>query len=100
MNQTVQTMVEQINQVPDREQLRLFSALGASQMSYGENHVQFKVKGDKGVNTVIVKYDVGSDLYNVEFYNIRGMKTKLVDEVKGLYNDMLTMAIWRQVVLI
>ena len=99
MNATAQEMIQIINQKPTNEPLRLFSALGASQIVYGEGLVQFKVKGDKGVNKVVVKY-TQADLFDVEFYNIRGMKVKLVDSVKGLYNDMLTMAIWRGVVIV
>ncbi len=99
MNTTQQEMIEIINQRPTNESLRLFSALGATQIVYGEGLVQFKVKGDKGVNKVVVKY-TQADLFDVEFYNIRGMKVKLVDTIKGLYNDMVTMAIWKGVVLV
>ncbi len=99
MNTTQQEMIQIINQRPEGEMLRLFSALGATQIVYSEGLVQFKVKGDKGVNKVVVKY-TQVDLFDVEFYNIRGMKVKLVDTVKGLYNDMVTMAIWRGVVIV
>jgi len=99
MKSTTQEMIAIINQVPEYESLRLFFALGATQIVYGEGLVQFKVKGDKGINKVVVKY-TQEDLFDVEFYSIRGMKVKLVDTVKGLYNDMVTMAIWKGVVII
>lgn len=104
MNQIIETMVEQINQKPQNEPLRLFTALGASKMVYSdkENLVQFSVSGDKGVNKVVVKYDKGADLYNVEFWNInmRDVTMNKVDEVLGVYNDQLTDIIWRRCVVV
>lgn len=100
MNQTVSTMVEQINQIPERESFRLFSALGASEMVHGEDFVQFKVKGDRDVNKVKVIYDDGQDLYNIEYYKQRGCNIKKVDSISGIFNDQLTNAIWRRVVIV
>jgi len=104
MNQTVQTMVEQVNQRPRNEPLKLFTALGAGQIVYSDkdNFVQFSVKGDRDVNKVVVKYNMGSDLYDVEFWNInmRKVTMKKVDEEIGLFNDQVTDAIWRRVVLV
>lgn len=102
MNQIVKTMVEQINRRPEREPLRLFTALGASQMVHGDDFVQFAVKGDRDVNKVKVIYDSGNDLYNIEFWNInmRKISFKKVDDIKGLYNDQITDAVWRRVVLV
>lgn len=104
MNQIVETMVEQINQKPQNEPLRLFTALGASNMVYSdsENFVQFSVKGDRDVNKVKVIYDSASDLYNVEFWkiNMKTVKFTKVDSLTGMFNDQLTDAIWRRVVLV
>lgn len=103
MNQIVETMVEQINRRPERESLRLFTALGASQMVHGDDFIQFKVKGDRDINKVKVIYDEGQDLYNVEFWDIR-IGRKMVmnkkDEIKGLFNDQVTDAIWRRCVIV
>ena len=105
MNQIVETMVEQINRRPQNEPLKLFSALGTSQMVYSDkdNFVQFKVQGDRDINKVKVIYDVGQDLYNVEFWDIR-VGSKMVmdkkDEMTGLFNDQVTDAIWRRCVLV
>ena len=102
MNQTVTTMVEQLNRQPEHEPLRLFTALNASEMVHGDDFVQFKVKGDRDVNKVKVIYDAGQDLYNVEFWNInmRKITFNMVDSISGLYNDQLTDAVWRRVVLV
>jgi len=103
MNQVVETMVEQINRRPEREPLRLFTSLGASQMVYGDDFVQFAVKGDRDVNKVKVIYDSGNDLYNIEFWYIKvGIKMIMdkKEEMIGLFNDQVTDAIWRRVVLV
>lgn len=97
-------MVEQINRKPENEMFPLFTALRARNMGYSdkENKVQFFVSGDKGVNKVVVKYDEGSDLYNVEFWNInlnREDPSKQIDQQNGVYFDQLTDTIWRGVVI-
>lgn len=98
-------MVEQVNRRPEREPLKLFTALNASQIVYSDkdNYVQFKVKGDRDINKVKVIYDEGNDLYNVEFWDIRigsKMVMDMKDEIKGLFNDQVTDAIWRRVVIV
>ncbi len=100
MNQTVQSILDQTNRRPENESLRLFTALGASEMVYSDNDnfIQFKVKGDRDVNKVKVIYDAVQDLYNVEFYKQRGLKCDLKDTISGLYDDSLVNAIWRRVV--
>jgi len=103
MNQVVETMVEQINRRPEREPLRLFTALGASQMVHGDDFVQFSVKGDRDVNKVKVIYDSGNDLYNIEFWYIKvGIKMIMdkKEEMIGLFNDQVTDAIWRRCVIV
>jgi len=40
-------------------------------------------------NYVEVKYIPGADLYDMEFFNIRGGKRKTVKKFKRIYNDML-----------
>ena len=102
MNQTIKDIVNVTNRTPEREQFKLFTALQATQMVYSEkdNFVQFKVKGDRDVNKVKVIYDYDADLYNLEFYKIRGLKCESRGGVIGLYNDQVTDAIWKRVVLI
>ena len=95
-------MIEQVNRKPDREMLPLFSALGAKNMTYSDkdNSISMKVKGDRDVNYLQVKYNEGSDLYDIEFGKIRKFKYEKLETIVGLYNDQVTMAIWRRVVLI
>ena len=59
MKQIITDMIEAINQKPEREPLKLLTALNASQMVYSdkENFIQFKVKGDKGINKVKVIFE-------------------------------------------
>jgi len=105
MNQIIETMVEQVNRKPESEPLKLFTALNASQIVYSDEDkfIQFKIRGDRDVNKVKVIYDEGQDLYNVEFWDIR-VGSKMVmdkkDEMKGLFNDQVTDAIWRRCVII
>jgi hypothetical protein len=40
-------------------------------------------------NCMIVSYDYGADLYNVEFLNVSIKGIKVIKEVKGAYDDML-----------
>ena len=111
----VKEMINQINQYPPRESLKLFTALNATDFVYqdmsdwgsegkGKNdaYVQFKVTGDKDpkINKVRVIYDYGLDLYNIEFWYIRGTQHKIVKKINGLYNDQLTETIWRNVVIV
>jgi len=102
MNQIIKTMIEQVNRKPEREMLPLFIALGAKNMTYSDkdNSISMKVKGDRDVNYLKVSYNQGSDLYDVEFGKIRKFKYEVLETVTGLYNDMVTDAIWRRVVLI
>lgn len=102
MKQTLQDTVKAVNQYPEREPLRLFTALNASQLVFSdeENYIQFKVKGDKGINKVKVIYDEGADLFNVEFWSIRGVKTKLKGSIIGLGWENITQVIWKAVVIV
>lgn len=99
MKQEIKTMIETINQRPRNEFLPLFSALGARDILFSDenNSVQFKVKGDKGIKAVVVKYDEGADLYDVEFF---GRMFKSVRQIKGLFCDQLTQTIWEGVVIV
>jgi len=105
----VKAMIDQINQYPRHESLKLFTALNAKDIVYQDRKgdkdafVQFKVTGDKGINKVKVIYDYGYDLYNVEFWNIRGYdhtKWKKVNTESQIYGDQLTNLIWRNVVIV
>lgn len=54
-----------------------------------KDYIQFKFKGCKKANTLVVRYDAGADLYNMEFIKT-GTRQFLpyadtVKEIKGLY---------------
>lgn len=68
-----------------------------------DNFVQFKIQGDRDINKVKVIYDIGQDLYNVEFWDIRvgsKMVMDMKDKITGLFNDQVTDAIWRRCVIV
>ena len=100
MNQTITDMKITLGRRPTNEPLVLLKALRASDGVYGDDFIQFKVKGDRDVNKIKVIYNYGQDLYDVEFYNQRGLNCNMKDKIEGLYNDQLVDAIWRRVVLV
>jgi len=109
MNQIIETMIEQVNQKPKNEPLRLLTALQADHMAYSntEKSLKFKVKGDrKDINTVVVKYDEGIDLYDIEFHMCKILRkypyiiNEKRDEIKGVYFDQLTDLIWKRCVIV
>lgn len=91
--------IEILNMKPTNEPFGLLRSLQASQMIYSDNDnfVMFKVKGDRQINKVKVILNV-MDTFDVEFYNIRGLKCVMKDEIKDIYNDQLVQAIWKRVV--
>lgn len=71
-------------------------SLSATNFVYGDHFVQFSVIASD-YNKVVVKYDEGQDLYDIEHWNIdlngfspRFGETILVREYKGVYNDELS----------
>jgi len=69
---------------------RLSAFVGAHNFAALASGVQFKFKARSlnKSNTVVVKLDA-SDTYTVEFWSIRGMKSRKVSEHVGIYNDQL-----------
>lgn len=107
MNQIIQTMIEQINQRPRNEMLPILKALNASDILYDEkrNQIQFRVRGDKGINKVVVTL-TAKDLYDVEFWNCQIVEQdpyiikEKKDTVKDLYAENLCQTIWEGVVIV
>jgi hypothetical protein len=64
--------------------------LGAKQFVALESGVQFRfaAKGLRGINTCVVKLDP-SDTYTVEFWSVRGAKSRKVGESSDVYADSL-----------
>jgi len=56
----------------------------------GNEYLMFMIgRNAKGVNKIIIEYDRGRDLYNVEFGRVRGAEFKTLSSVKGVYADQL-----------
>ena len=76
--------------------------LGADSFSYGDNSVQFKVKGSRKLNTVVVKLNE-MDTYDVEFHLCKIVMrepyvvNKKVAEVNDVYFDELSKVIVEKV---
>jgi len=51
------------------------------------------MRAKNGINKVRIELNA-NDLYDVQFYKIRGADFKIMAEVKGLYFDMLAGAFW------
>lgn len=95
-------MVELLQQRPSKEPLPLLIALGAKQMVFDDasNTIQFKVKGDRGINYVRIHIDVGADLYDVDFGVFRKFELKIKESLKGLGWEGLVDLIWGRVVIV
>lgn len=48
----------------------LRAMLSASSFIAGNDYIQFKFRGCEKANTLVVRYDAGADLYNVEFIKV------------------------------
>jgi len=96
-------IVKLLHHCPEKELLPLTAAIGAKDFTGGKDFVQFKVKGDKGINKVVIRLN-GLDLYDVEFWDIRMLRKEpwLIqekkDEAKDIYTDKLVETVWRGVV--
>jgi hypothetical protein len=62
--------------------------IGASHLGYGDNFLQLRFKGAKGMNSLRVTL-AGDDTYTLEFYNIKKIDFKLVKSVESGYADSL-----------
>lgn len=66
---------------------------GAKQFMSSENSLQFSLPANfatNKINRVIIKLDA-NDTYSIKFYKItkRGLSVELIEEVSGIYCDML-----------
>lgn len=71
-------------------------AWGASAFVGGEDFLMFRVRGMKMKGVVQVKLNTSEDLYEIKFFKGLG-KPKLIDEIKGVYCDMLMETIDRRI---
>ena len=79
-----ETILEQIGRVNLLE-------LGAKDFVYGRNFLMFHTNSDPNFNKVVVEYDEGSDLYNVQLWKVGSGKSKKFQEQKGVYCNELSL---------
>lgn len=68
---------------------RLRAMIGAYNFLNIENGLSFKFKLCEKANYCVIKYNEGSDLYNMEFLKIRGNKVESKKLYEGLYAEDL-----------
>ena len=62
--------------------------LGAHTFTKTEDTLCFKIRGSQKVNLIQITLKV-DDTYTMEFWRIRGVKSKCVKTLSGVYWDML-----------
>lgn len=63
---------------------------GAKNLGFTDTGLSFQIGRNAGkVSHVAINLDVGKDLYDMFFYNIRGAKMKTIKEYKGVSFDQL-----------
>ena len=68
---------------------RFIAMTGAKNLGSTNKSLQFKIgRNSKSISHVIITLK-SSDLYDVEFIRIRGVKRTVVKKVKGVYADQL-----------
>lgn len=83
-----QAILQQLSGTPNTGRLTMM--LGAQHFyeSVGQLQFKWKAKSRNGANTVVIRLDP-SDTYTVEFWSVRGAKTRKVSEYHDIYNDSL-----------
>lgn len=86
MNHVAQTIVDQIKTI-DR---RAFWAWGSKDFVCTQHGLQFRVGGmTKFKGLVHIKYNAGSDLYDIDFLKIRKGLAEVVKSEEGVYAEDL-----------
>lgn len=68
----------------------LNTMIGAKNYTFDENLVGFRyMNAERNNSNHIQIHLLPSDLYKLEFWNIRGMKSKVVETIEGVYADNL-----------
>jgi len=70
---------------------RFIAMTGARNFVADGNRMMFKLPGTmtkNRINYITITLNV-MDTYDIKFFNLRGDKIKVVEEVNGVYNDML-----------
>ncbi|MGI0060913.1 MAG: hypothetical protein ACREBA_00500 [Nitrosotalea sp.] len=77
----------------------IFAMLGVRKIVQGRDSLTLKLGGVQKINTVVIRYDEGWDLYDIEFWNCRVMAREpfviqdKVEEKKGIYWDQMAQVI-------
>lgn len=85
------------------EPCSIFGMLGVRTMVKAKDSLTLKLAGVQHINTVVIKYDEGLDLYNIEFWNCRILNREpyvqsyVVTERKGVYWEEMADVILRTV---
>jgi hypothetical protein len=73
-------------------------AWGAKELINMGNGLKFKTSGMvRWKGYVYVKYDEGQDLYNIDFFRVRGVEIKYDKKVEGVFAEDLVQMIDAQV---
>jgi hypothetical protein len=87
---TAQIILSQIKQLDPRATF----AWGAKEMINMGDGLKFKSSGMvKWKGYVHIKYDAGQDLYNIDFFKIRGMEIKYTEQLEGVFAEDLVRTI-------
>ena len=79
---------------------RFLAMTGATNLLGGENSLQFKIgRNDAKVTHVRITLNA-SDLYDVEFFNVRGLNRKSLGALDGVYADQLAEVFTRKTGLV
>ena len=70
-----------------------FFMLGAKNIGYDNNmnYLQFKISGCKKFTHIRIAYNAGKDLYDLDFFKMKGLDNTPVNHEKSedIYNDMV-----------
>ena len=81
----------------------IFAMLGVRTVVQGRDSLTLKLGGVQKINTVVIRYDEGWDLYDIEFWNCRVMTREpfvindKIEEKKGIYWDQMAQVIISEV---
>lgn len=101
MNQTNRTTLEHINAPIPKEPCHFTQAAKAT-ISYSneEGWVAMRVYGDRFKGAIRVKYNHGTDLYDVEFFKVVKLHVKTVNKREGVYFDELAQYLWNETFIV
>lgn len=100
MNQINQTTLEQMNVKMPNEPCSIVQLAKRIAFSDAENCVNLKVSGDRFNGTISVKYNEGTDLYDVSFWKFKNYEGRVVKEIFDLDCEQLPEVLWNEVFIV